>query len=149
VFRFWRSLEPGYVSPVISRRIKWEPCATSGTRSFGDGSRAVLHSFVSRLPVPDAALGAFGYAAEIITGAIGGRERYCISPGIVIIYGIIVASLAVAALVLICLQGFVIRAGCTLCLISAGISLLIAWLARDEILASLVAIRQQRFSCSS
>jgi hypothetical protein len=40
----------------------WEPI-------FGHGSRTVLHSFVSRLlPVPDAALGAFGYAAEIITG---------------------------------------------------------------------------------
>lgn len=79
----------------------WEPI-------FGNGSRTVLHSFISRLlPVPDAALGAFGYAAEIITGAIGGRERYCISLAIVLVYGAIALALAEAAILLIFLQAFV------------------------------------------
>lgn len=115
----------------------WEPI-------FGNGSRTVLHSFISRLlPVPDAALVAFGYAAEIITGAIGGRERYCTSLAIVLVYGAIALALAVAAILLIFLQAFVIRAGCTLCLISAIISLTIAWLARNEVFASLAVVRQR------
>src|SRR5919205_1457619 len=48
----------------------WEPF-------FGDGSRRILHSSVSRLlPIPDAALGAMGYLLDAVTGAIGGRDRW-------------------------------------------------------------------------
>jgi uncharacterized membrane protein len=135
----------GYLAAYQMGMLKkvWEPF-------FNDGSRTVLHSFVSRLlPVPDAALGAFGYGAEIIAGAIGGRERWHNFPAIVIIYGAVVLALAAAALVLICLQTFVIRAGCTLCLTSAGISLIIAWLARDEVIASVAVVREQGFRYSS
>src|SRR5918998_3800143 len=47
----------------------WEPF-------FGRGSEVVLHSFVSRvLPVPDGALGAFGYLLDAVTGVIGGGGR--------------------------------------------------------------------------
>jgi hypothetical protein len=49
----------------------WEPF-------FGDGSRTVLTSRISDLlPVPDAALGAAGYLLDAVTGAIGGRRRWC------------------------------------------------------------------------
>ena len=48
----------------------WEPF-------FGNGSRVILTSGVSRiLPVPDAALGAFGYAVDAVTGVVGGRSRW-------------------------------------------------------------------------
>jgi hypothetical protein len=44
----------------------WEPF-------FGDGSRTVLTSGVSRLlPVPDAALGAAGYLLDAVAGLVGG-----------------------------------------------------------------------------
>lgn len=47
----------------------WEPF-------FGDGSRTVFTSGLSRvLPVSDAALGAFGYLADAVTGVIGGTAR--------------------------------------------------------------------------
>ena len=43
----------------------WEP-------SFGDGSRTVLTSGVSRpLPVPDAALGAAGHLLDAVAGLVG------------------------------------------------------------------------------
>jgi len=44
----------------------WEPF-------FGDGSRTVLTSRISRLlPVPDAALGAAGYLLDAVAGLVGG-----------------------------------------------------------------------------
>jgi uncharacterized membrane protein len=112
-------------------RKVWEPF-------FGAGSERVLHSFVSRLlPIPDAVAGALGYFAELITALIGGEQRWRTSPSLVLFYGAIVAALAVAGLVLSALQLFVLHAFCTLCLVSAIISLLIAWLACSEVLASL------------
>lgn len=108
----------------------WEPV-------FGNGSRKVLSSFISRmLPLPDAAIGALGYCLELVTGAIGGNERWRRLPWLVIIYGAIVGIIGATGIVLIFAQVFAIHAGCTLCLISAAISIVIAWLARHEAFAS-------------
>lgn len=116
-------------------RKVWDPF-------FGPGSERVLHSFVSRLlPIPDAVLGAVGYFAELITASIGGQQRWRTSSSLVLFYGAIVAALAVAGLLLSALQLFVLHACCTLCLVSAVISLVIGWLARSEVLASLHEIR--------
>lgn len=113
----------------------WDPL-------FGDGSRKVLHSAISRmLPVPDASLGALGYLADIITCSIGGTMRWRTMPGMVLLYGAIVAAVGATALVLALLQPLVVHAGCTLCLTSAAISLIIVWLARDEVFASLAQLR--------
>ena len=116
----------------------WEPF-------FGDGSRQVLHSFISRLlPVPDAALGAAGYFAEFVAGLIGGSNRWRTMPWMVALYGALVALVSVTAIGLACVQLFVIHHGCTLCLTSAAISLVIAWLARHEVFASLALLKERR-----
>ncbi|HSU82618.1 MAG TPA: vitamin K epoxide reductase family protein [Thermoanaerobaculia bacterium] len=100
--------------------IVWEPF-------FGDGSRRVLHSPISRLlPVPDASLGAVGYLVEIVTG---------LTPKTVLFFGAVVAAMALFGLLLAAIQAFWLRAGCTLCLTSAAISVGIAAMARKEILA--------------
>ncbi|PZR73886.1 MAG: hypothetical protein DLM52_10360, partial [Chthoniobacterales bacterium] len=110
-------------------RQVWEPF-------FGDGSRRVLHSFVSTLlPVPDAAVGAAGYAAEFIATLGGGADRSRVHPPFVLVYGAIVASLAVGGLILTGVQAFVLHAGCTLCLLSALISVVVAAVARKEVVA--------------
>lgn len=112
------------------RRV-WDPI-------FGPGSERVLRSFVSRLlPISDGTLGAVGYFAELITASIGGEQRWRTSSSLVLFYGAIVAALAIAALILTALQLFVLHACCTLCLVSAVISLVIGWMARREVLASL------------
>lgn len=114
----------------------WDPI-------FHQGSRTVLHSFLSRLlPVPDAVLGAAGYFAEIITGVIGGKERWRELPWLVLGYGGIIFLAGITALGLTIIQAFVLRAGCLLCLCSAAISLGIAWLARNEVGSSLKLIKQ-------
>ncbi|HEY3568436.1 MAG TPA: vitamin K epoxide reductase family protein [Thermoanaerobaculia bacterium] len=99
----------------------WEPF-------FGDGSRRVLHSPISRLlPVPDASLGAAGYLVEIVTG---------LTPKTVLFFGVAVAAMALFGLLLAAVQAFWLRAGCTLCLTSAAISVAIAGMAREEVMAA-------------
>jgi uncharacterized membrane protein len=108
----------------------WDPV-------FGSGSERVLHSFISRLlPIPDAVLGALGYAAETLFAAVGGRVRWCTNSRLVCVYGAIVLCLAIIAIVLTAVQIFIVRAGCTLCLASAGLSLIIAALAGPEVIAA-------------
>lgn len=116
----------------------WEPF-------FGDGSRRVLNSSVSRiLPIPDAALGALGYLADAVTGLIGGRERWRKTPWIVIVFGLAIGPLGAASILLVILQPVMFNAWCTLCLASAVISVLMIGPAMDELLASLQYLRREK-----
>src|ERR1043165_7183309 len=73
----------------------WDPV-------FGSGSRRVLNSPLSRwLPVPDAALGAAAYLAEMVTEFFGGERRYRESPWLPILYGLELCAFAAASLGLV------------------------------------------------
>lgn len=119
----------------------WDPV-------FGPASSGrVLRSALSRaLPVPDAALGALAYAAEMATGLAGGPERWRTHPWIVLAFGAIAAGLALVGLALVFFQVVAVRAGCTLCLCSAAISLTIAIAAAagGEVQAALRAVGAAR-----
>ena len=113
----------------------WEPF-------FGDGSRRILTSGVSRvLPIPDAALGAFGYLLDAVTGLIGGRTRWRSMPWIVILFGIAIGPLGAVSIGLVILQPALFDTFCTLCLASAVVSVLMIGPALDEVLASLQHLR--------
>ncbi|GAA5132878.1 hypothetical protein GCM10023320_58230 [Pseudonocardia adelaidensis] len=115
----------------------WEPF-------FGDGSRRVLTSSISRtLPVPDASLGMVAYLAEAVLESIGGRQRWRQRPWLPIAAGVVAAGLGVVALGLIAAQVVLVGAFCTLCLVSAAISLLVAALAAPEAAAAVQALRQR------
>jgi len=115
----------------------WEPF-------FGEGSRVILTSSVSHLlPVPDAALGAFGYLLDAVTGIIGGRQRWRTMPWIVVVFGLAVGPLGAVSILLVILQPVLFDAWCTLCLASALISVLMIGPAMDEFLASLQYLRRQ------
>lgn len=104
---------------------------------FGDGTRKVLTSSISRaLPVPDAILGAFGYILDVVTGIIGGTHRWKTKPWIVILFGIAVGPLGLVSVLLIILQPVVVGAWCTLCMVTALISVIMISPAMDELLAS-------------
>ncbi len=114
----------------------WDPIF--GTAS----SERVLTSALTRaLPVPDAGLGAVGYLVEIVLVAIGGAHRWRVHPRVVLLYGLVVAGMALISLMLILTQAFVVHTGCALCLTSAAISLVNAALARGEVWASLGLVR--------
>jgi uncharacterized membrane protein len=115
----------------------WEPF-------FGDGSEKILHSWVSRLlPVSDAALGAFGYLVDAITGLIGGRDRWRRMPWLVVLFGVFVGPLGAVSVVLVIIQPVLFNAWCTLCLASAVLSVAMIPPAMDEVLASLQLLKRQ------
>ena len=116
----------------------WEPF-------FGDGSERILNSSISRvLPIPDAALGAFGYLLDAVTGLIGGTRRWKRMPWIVVIFGLAVGPLGVISIMLVVFQPVLLNAFCTLCLASAVVSVAMIGPAMDEFLASLQYLRREK-----
>ena len=114
----------------------WEPF-------FGDGSREILTSHVSRvLPIPDAALGALGYLADAVAGAIGGTARWRTMPWIVVLFGIAIGPLGAVSIMLVILQPVLFGTFCTLCLASAVASVAMIGPAMDEVLATLQHLRR-------
>lgn len=133
IIAFIGMVAAGYLSLYQFRIIDdvWEPF-------FGNGSRTILNSRVSEiLPIPDAALGAFSYFADIVAGIIGGVYRWKTMPWIVIIFGLLVGPLGVVSILLVILQPVLFDAWCTLCLVSAVCSVVMIGPALDEMLASL------------
>lgn len=105
---------------------------------FGDGTEKVLTSKLSqKFPIPDALLGAFGYLTDIVSGVIGGVDRWKTKPWIVIIFGIAVGPLGLVSILLVISQPIIVGHWCTLCLCSAIISVIMISPAMDEFLASL------------
>jgi uncharacterized membrane protein len=111
----------------------WEPF-------FGDGSHRVLTSQLSQaLPVPDAALGAVAYLAEAVLAAVGTPDR----PRVVLAAGVVAAGLGLAALGLLAAQVFLVGGFCTLCLVSAALSLAIVGLVVPEVRGALDRMRSR------
>lgn len=109
----------------------WEPF-------FGNGSEKVLHSVISKaFPVPDGLLGAFGYLLDVVTGVVGKTDRWKSRPWIVILFGIAIGPLGLVSVVLVIFQPVLVGAWCTLCLVTAVISVVMISPAMDELLASL------------
>ena len=123
---------------------QWDVFASVWEPFFGEGSRVILTSSISRLlPVPDAALGAFGYLLDAVAGVIGGRQRWRTMPWIVVVFGLAVGPLGAVSIALVMSQPLVVGAWCTLCLASAVISVLMIGPAMDEFLASLQYLKRQ------
>jgi hypothetical protein len=116
----------------------WEPF-------FGDGSRIILESWVSRLlPISDAALGALSYVLDAVSGVIGGKRRWRTMPWMVILFGLAVGPLGAVSVILVILQPVLFNAWCTLCLFTALLSVLMIGPAMDEVLASLQHIKREK-----
>jgi uncharacterized membrane protein len=105
---------------------------------FGaSSSHAVLFSsFSTSLPVPDALLGTLNYLAEIVLDLIGGEDRWRTRPVVVLLFGALLGLGALVSIGLILMQAFVVGHFCTLCLISAGLSILLAVLGSREVRAA-------------
>ena len=114
---------------------------------FDNGSERVLNSFISEaFPVPDALLGAFGYVLDVVTGIIGKTNRWKTMPWIVILFGIAVGPLGLVSVVLVIFQPVLVGAWCTLCIITAILSVIMIGPAIDELLASLQNLQRVKRS---
>jgi hypothetical protein len=120
----------------------WEPF-------FGDGTTDIVRDsgfsqFFDRFPIGDAALGAFGYLADAVTGAIGGTRRWRTMPWIVIAFGAFVGPFGAISVMLTIFQPVLYHSFCTLCLFSGVVSLAMIGPGVDEVLASLQHLRRER-----
>ena len=123
VSRYLAAVQLGYIAAA------WEPF-------FGPGTDRVLHSEVSRMwPISDAGLGAVAYTFETLMGFMGGISRWRTMPWMVTFFGILVVPLGITHIVLVILQPVVVGAWCTLCLVAAGLMLLMIPLTLDEVVA--------------
>ena len=118
----------------------WDPI-------FGEQSKRVLDSEVSErmrywFGMPDAALGAIAYLGDAIFGLAGSTRRWQYRPWMVILFGVDVIPLGIVSAVLVFMQGAVVGAWCFLCLVTAVISLVLVYLAYDEVWSCLVYLRR-------
>ena len=103
---------------------------------FGAGSRTILTSDVSKaFPVSDAGLGAFSYALEMLSGFMGGKDRWRSMPWMVLMFGVLVIPLGLVSITLVVLQPVMVGAWCTLCLFTAAAMLLMIPYSVDEVVA--------------
>ncbi len=114
----------------------WDPI-------FGDQTKMVLDSKVSEqmrrwFLIPDAAFGAIAYLGDVIFGLAGSTRRWQYRPWLVVLFGFDVIPLGIVSAVLVVLQGTVVGAWCFLCLVTAAISLILIYLAYDEVWSSLL-----------
>jgi uncharacterized membrane protein len=150
----WRQRIPICILATIGGLIatymalyQWRLTAGVWDPVFHDQTRQVLDSETSEqmrywMLIPDAALGAFGYFSEAILGLAGSTRRWQYRPWMVILFGVDVIPLGLVSVVLVILQGTVVGAWCFLCLITAGISVLLVYCAYDEVWSSITYLHR-------
>lgn len=112
---------------------------------FGDGTRDVLTSDVSKaFPISDAGLGAFTYLLDVIAGLAGSTYRWRTMPWLVVIFGVLVIPLGIVSITLVILQPLAVGAWCSLCLLSALVSVGMIPFTFDEVLATVQFLIKKR-----
>ncbi|HEX2851573.1 MAG TPA: vitamin K epoxide reductase family protein [Acidimicrobiales bacterium] len=117
---------------------------------FGGGSAWILRAspLARHLPVPDALLGAIAYVADVALDLTGPSGRHLSRPWLVVAFGAVALPMGVVALGLIALQ-IVWGHLCSLCLVSAAVSLTIAVVAMAEVAAAVATLRTRRALASA
>jgi uncharacterized membrane protein len=118
----------------------WDPVFGEQTVRVLDSD--ISHSMQSWFGIPDAALGAIAYLGDVIFGLAGSTRRWQYRPWLVVLFGLDVIPLGGVSAILVIMQATVVGHWCFLCLVTAAISLLLIWLAYDEVWSSLLYLRR-------
>lgn len=142
--RYLAAYQMGHVDGV------WEPFFAGSPADPKNGTEEIVTSSVSEAwPVPDAALGAYTYALEILTGIIGSRARWRTMPWLVLLFGLMIVPLGIVSIGFIIIQPIVIGTWSTLALIGAAAMLVQIPYSVDELAASLSFLnRRRKAGCS-
>lgn len=144
----WRQRVPicilAIVAAIISAHLalfQWRLVGTVWDPVFGEASERVIGSDVAKrmyrwIGIHDAALGAFAYLGDALFGFAGSTRRWQYRPWMVILFGIDVIPLGIVSAVLVLIQTLVLGDWCFLCLVTAAISLILVYLAWDEVRVS-------------
>ena len=111
-----------------------------------NGTEAGITSWVSgAFPIPDAALGGYTYALEIVTGIVGSRARWRTMPWLVFLFGLMIVPLGMVSILFVIIQPILIGtwATLTLTLVGAAAMLIQVPYAIDELLATLQFVRRR------
>ncbi len=148
----WRQRVPicvlagvAFLISVYLSLYQWRLIGSIWDPFFGDQSQQVLDSDVSEdmrrwFHIPDAAFGAVAYLGDLIYGLAGSTRRWQDRPWLVIIFGLDVIPLGIVSAVLVFMQGAVVGAWCSLCLVTAVISLVLVVISYDEVWSSLTYV---------
>jgi hypothetical protein len=122
--------------------FQWGLIETVWDPVFGEQSARVIGSEVADMMhgwfgIPDAALGALAYWGVAIFGLAGSTRRWQYRPWLVILFGLDVIPLGLVSAILVFCQAFILGQWCFLCLVTAVISLVLVYLAYDEVYSSL------------
>jgi hypothetical protein len=136
-----------FLIAVYMALYQWRLIDTVWDPVFGSQTRRVLDSQVSErmrywFLIPDAAFGAIAYLGDAIFGLAGSTRRWQYRPWLVVIFGIDVIPLGIVSAVLVVLQGTVVGYWCFLCLVTAVISLILVYMAFDEVWSCLLYLRR-------
>jgi nucleoside-diphosphate-sugar epimerase/uncharacterized membrane protein len=130
VSRYLAAYQLGHVDSV------WEPFFAGGPDPKNGTEEIVTSSVSQAWPVPDAGLGAFTYALEILTGVIGSQRRWRTMPWLVLLFGVMIVPLGAVSIFFIIIQPIWIGTWCTLCLIAAAAMLVQIPYSLDELVAT-------------
>lgn len=137
--RYLAAYQMGHVDGV------WEPFFAGSASDPQNGTEEIVTSSVSEAwPVPDAAVGAYTYMLEILTGIIGSRARWRTMPWLVLLFGLIIVPLGIVSIGFIIIQPIVIGTWSTLALIGAAAMLVQIPYSVDELAASLSFLNRRR-----
>ena len=95
-------------------------------------------------PVPDALAGVIAYGTELLLLGLGGSDRWRSLPWACLALGAVLAAGAATSIALIVIQPTVASTWCTLCLVSAILSLALFGLGIDEARAAWQHLRRAR-----
>jgi nucleoside-diphosphate-sugar epimerase len=122
----------------------WEPFFAGSPDDPRNGTEEIITSSVSRAwPVSDAAVGAYTYMLEILTGVVGSTRRWRTMPWLVVLFGLMIAPLGVVSILFVIIQPIVIGTWSTLALLAALAVLVQIPYSLDELLASLQFVRRR------
>lgn len=118
----------------------WDPIFGKQTENVLDSqvSERMRHWFL----IPDAIFGAIAYLGDAIFGLAGSTRRWQYRPWMVVIFGIDVIPLGIVSAVLVVLQGTAVGSWCFLCLVTAVISLILVYMAFDEVWSCLLYLHR-------
>lgn len=138
VSRYLAAYQLGHVDSVI------EPFFAGSPADPRNGTEEIITSWVSEAwPVSDAAVGAYTYALEILTGLVGSRVRWRTMPWLVVLFGLMIAPLGMVSIFFIIIQPILIGTWSTLALLAAAGILVQIPYSLDELLASVQFVRRR------
>jgi hypothetical protein len=137
---------PAFLISTYMGLYQWDLISSAWDPFFGEETQRVLDSDVSHqisrwVLIPDAILGSLAYLGDILFALAGSTRRWQYRPWMVVIFGFDVIPLGIVSSILVFMQAFVVGSWCFLCLVTAVISLLLVFLAYDEVWSCLLYLR--------